>query len=252
MKSLKREEGNVAFSYLALAVFVFIFIVIFSSGVLAAGTPQPPNTFNVTLNETRGLTPQAGYMLNTSGGYITTINLTARVQNTRWKAFVGWITGKFALDSASGSTIYDWTSATTQGNIYATRNSSIIAWSNIACATGGQINTEDALLNHSTSYDNVTATFSDQTHNAFSVGAVSIPANTCKGKNTYIANATQDSFFQEVLLSDSASIVYTTIIESGGHVGFDGISYDFQMIVPENGGRTWTSSTAYYLYVELV
>ena len=36
-----------------------------------------------------------------------------------------------------------------------------------------------------------------------------------------------------------------------GYRGQLGETYDFQMIVPEVGLDSWTSSTAYYFYVEL-
>lgn len=249
---VKKPSVENGVNRLALAVFFGVILTIFASfSAYAASMPQPP-TINVTLNETRGLTPLPGALINTSGGYITTLNLSARVQNTRWKAFVGWVTGKFALDSADGSTIYDWNSATTQGNVYATRNSSIVLWASVGCASNASINAEGTLINQTNIYDNLTATFSSYTHPQIGVGAITIPANTCHSAHTYINNATQSGNFHEVVLSDGGGLIYATIIESGGHVGFDGKTYDFQMIVPENGGRTWTGSTAYYLYVELV
>ena len=49
--------------------------------------------------------------------------------------------------------------------------------------------------------------------------------------------------------STNGDIVYATILEQDAQ-GFDNNQYDFQMIVPEVG-LTWSSSTAYYFYVEL-
>lgn len=246
---MAEKEGFVfAFSLIFLVLAFFSFLAF----VEAASIPQPPSLINVTSNESRGITPQAGAILNTSGGYITTVNLTARTQNTRWKAFVGWVTGKYALDNANGSTIYDWTMATTTGNVYATRNSSVISWSNINCSNITNIGYENAYLNHSNnSLDNLTSTFSDQTHDSFYVGTVFIPTNNCFGTNTYVNNATQSADFEEEVLFDGVSIVYAALLEPGGKVGFNSVSYDFQMIVPENGARTWTGTTPYYLYVEL-
>jgi hypothetical protein len=238
------------FFFLLCAVFFFF---VFSSFVVA--DPQPPSILNVTANETSSLTSQPGHILNTSGGYITTMNLTSNVQNKRWKAFVGWVSGKFSLDDMSGSTIYDWDLASVRGQVYATRNSSVISWANINCSNVTHLLLEDYNMNHTNPSDNITYTFGNgvnSSHAAFTVGSKDIFANTCPGLNTYIGNSSQDTDFEEIVLYDGASIVYSTIIESGGQVGFDSNSYDFQMIVPENGANTWASSTAYYLYVELV
>jgi hypothetical protein len=51
-------------------------------------------------------------------------------------------------------------------------------------------------------------------------------------------------------LYDSTSIIYATILEND-LAGYDGQTYDFQMLVPENGSQGFTGATAYYLYVEL-
>ena len=50
------------------------------------------------------------------------------------------------------------------------------------------------------------------------------------------------------------NIVYASIIEEDAH-GYrgnaDNQTYDFQMLLPEVGLSSWTSSTPYYFYVEL-
>jgi hypothetical protein len=54
----------------------------------------------------------------------------------------------------------------------------------------------------------------------------------------------------------SAGVIYAALIENdvsgyNGNDPVDNTTYDFQMLVPEVGTDTWTSSTAYYFYVEL-
>jgi len=51
-------------------------------------------------------------------------------------------------------------------------------------------------------------------------------------------------------LYDGTNIVYATIVETN-QGGFDGKTYDFQMIVPENGLPSFSDATAYYIYIEL-
>lgn len=217
-----------------------------ASYVFAA--PVGPTSVTILNNETRN--SSSSYVLNTSGGYITTLNITANQQNLRWKGFVGYLTGKFSLDDATGSTLYDWTLAVISGEVYATRNSTTVNWATIACANGTVIENENILMNHTNQYDNITATFDDTTHPSFTVGSVPITVNSCTySLNTYVNNVSSNDF-DEVVLYSQGAIVYATILEDGA-TGFDGGAYDFQMIVPENGAPSWTGSTAYYLYVEI-
>ena len=249
-KPLKLNARSKALLYLGI-----LFIVSFFFN-FASADPNGPDGVNVTANETRGAV--SPYTLNTSGGYITTINITPSTQNPRWMAFVGHVIGAFPLDDSTGSTIYDWSVATTGGEVYATRNSSTITWSNIKCTNKTLLETENTLMSHTSSNDNITKTFNGTTHDEFFVGVVNISLNSCINAtlNTYINNVSQDTDFIEVALTDSTNftaggkIIYTAILENNV-VGFDGVVYDFQMIVPEIGTQGFTGSTAYYLYVEL-
>ncbi len=224
--------------------------VFFISYASAASTPQGPESVDILANETKGAV--TAYELNVSGGYITTINITSSTQNVRWKAIVGDVGGKFTLDDTTGSTIYDWTMTSVAGEVYATRNSSTITWTNLTCATTANLEAENANLSHTSPDDNITATFSDTTHAEFFVATVNISANSCPTLNTYVNNASQDTSFEEVVLYEAVggNIVYATILEQDA-TGFDGQTYDFQMIVPENGAEGFSGATAYYLYVEL-
>ena len=235
---------------LVFFALVFSFFIILGFGSAA---PVPPDSIGIISNET-SVTPSA-VSINISGGRIATINLTTNTQNTRWKAFVGNVTGSFSLDDASGSTIYDWSLTTISGEIYATTNSSTITWSTVNCSNVTTLEFENTKMSHSNIADNITRTFNrgiNGTHDQFFVGALAIAQNTCPTLNTYVGNSTQDSSFEEIALYESAgnNIVYASIMEPEVE-GFDGNSYDFQMIVPENGALGFTSSTAYYLYVEL-
>ena len=64
-------------------------------------------------------------------------------------------------------------------------------------------------------------------------------------------DSNQSSNFEEILLHDKDDIVYATIIENDAKGYRPNETYDFQMILPEVGLASWTSSTAYYFYVEL-
>lgn len=238
---------------LLLVVFSLFLLILFYQ---VAAVPSGP-TLQVLTNETSTVSSAANVSI--SGGYIATLNITAKTQNTRWKAFVGNITGKLALDDATGSTIYDWSLTSIAGEIYTTRNTTTPTWTSIKCTNASLLETENRALNHTSAQDNITKTFNNGingSHASFSIGSVTITANSCPTLNTYVGNVSQDSDFEEIALTDSTNftaggtIIYASILESDA-VGFDNFTYDFQMIVPENGAPGFSGQTSYYLYVEL-
>jgi hypothetical protein len=241
---MKKKEITQLITLILFTIMALILLMDFSN----AADPQGPDGILSVNNSTKGNV--SAKIFNISGGYIATFNLSATIQNPRWKAFVGNITGSFTLDDASGSTIYDWTLSSINGRVYATRNSSTVAWSNINCSNNTHLEAENTLLSHSNNDDNITKTFENRTHNSFWVGATNIGANTCPNLKTYVNDAAQITRFQEMALYDNYNIVYATILEQD-QAGYDGSLFDFQMIVPENGGAGWNGATAYYLYVEL-
>ncbi len=67
----------------------------------------------------------------------------------------------------------------------------------------------------------------------------------------------EDTAFEEVLIygnihGTAASLpIYTSIVRQYGAPGFDGKTWNFEMIVAENGHNGNTATTNYYFYVEL-
>lgn len=244
----KNKKTKLLFVSLTVLVFVMS-VIVFSKAFLSADPIGPSQTVSVW-NETKNATSAA--MFNISGGYIAALNLTASVQNTHWKAFVGWVNGAFTLDDFSGSTIYDWSLSVTTGRVYTTRDSSTIEWNLIQCANvTTTLAAENTAMFHNRTSDNITATFTyPGTHDPFWVAGRPINSNACPTLNTYINDVSQDDDFEEMALYDSTSIIYATILEDN-LVGYDGQPYDFQMLVPENGSQGFTGATPYYLYVEL-
>ena len=242
--SEEEDRRSIGRFYLAFG-FIFIFILMFS---FSSAIPTGPDGIDYNYNSTKNAT--SAKIVNISGGYISSFNLTASVQNSRWKAFVGEVIGTFTLDDATGNTIYDWTLGAVTGRIYATRNSSTPLWSNIACASTANLEAENTAINHNGVYDNITATFNDTNHGVFWVGSVSFSLNQCSHTvNTYVGG-TSTADFEEVALYDGVNLVYASILEQDS-LGYDGSTYDFQMIVPEDGTPGYSGVTAYYLYVEL-
>ena len=228
-------------------MLVFVLLI----GVLGfvAAAPVGPDFLNITENSSwSGST--GGAEINISGGIISSINVSATMQNSKWKAFVGWVDGKFTLDDASDSSIYDWSLSSIGGQVYTTRASGSITWASIACASAGEIVAEDTALVH-IGEDNISSSFSSVNTGTYVVSGVSIGVGDCSSANSYVSNESQSASFEEFILYDTSNIVFATEIEDAV-AGYDGADYDFQMIVPENASESFSGSTAYYLYVEIV
>lgn len=211
-----------------------------------------PNGVTVVSNTTATATPTSAAAITTAGGSFTTLLLNATTQTLRWKAYVGNITGSLTLQDGANFTIYDWSLSSPAGEVYASRNNSI-SWSAIRCGVTSILQTEQTQLNITTTKeDSINRTFNNTIHRGFYVGTTLIQNSTCRAIATYVNNTRQSSAenatFQEVLLDDTVSIVYATLLEANAQ-GYNNGQFDFQMIVPDSDVNP-TPST-YYFWAEL-
>lgn len=130
-----------------------------------------------------------------------------------------------------------------------------------------------------TDKDGVDETFNEALGSSFTVANLTIPASGsgCNQTNMYTTGGVQSSGFIETILiqdnqvvdaytvdcdtaacngTDSAAnhindLVFVSLIEEGGLTGYDGLAWNYQMIVPEDGHNGNTGTTTYYFYVEL-
>lgn len=197
------------------------------------------------------------------GGNIIYLDLTVRQQNPHYKAYVGNVTGNYVLEDSANFSIYEWTLSSITGEVYATRTSSSITWGNVQCANLTHVLDEMSEMHHNltnTRDDGINDTFDDDnsSHWGFWAGAKQINANDCNFSiNTYVNDSAQSvadpsNIFEEVLLYDgSSNLLYVGKIEEnlGGYRNATD-TFDFQMIVAENGSPA-DSQTDYYFFVEL-
>lgn len=236
----------------ATILFVFMLTIIVIMLIKVDAAPVGA-TANYVSNSTS--TNPGNASLNYSGGYIATVNFVSNEQNTRWKAFVGNVTGTLSLDDADSYTIYEWIRASISGEVYATRTPNAVTWANINCSTFINTTAEQTAIGHTANpTDNITATFNESDHTQFFVGTERIAANTCNTTNLAINDSMDPADdFEEVLLHDGTYMVYAAIIEndlSGYRHGIENETYDYQIMVPENA-TSGATSLLYYFYVEL-
>lgn len=231
------------------AVIIGLLILISLAYVYSLPT-GPEITYNATVNAT----PNPAADITTAGGTFTTLILNATMQNYRWKAYVGNVTGKFVLQDANNYSIYDWALTTVAGEVYVSRNDSI-SWTQVNCSNQTIIGNEEYALNITDSkVDSINRTFNTSIHKTFYVGNIYIRNSTCPAIATYLNGTPQtrneSAAFQEVLLTDRTNLIYSTLLENKIQ-GFNNQLYDFQLIVPDYGSEAITTSVPYYFFIEL-
>ena len=229
-----------------------LLILLVSGLLLQLFASAIPQGAQIVSNTSETNTPQTAGSLATAGGTFTTMIINGSTQTPRWKAYVGNVTGSLTLDDATGKSIYDWRLLTIAGEIYASR-SSAITWTAINCSNRTIISTEESVMNiTTTNADSINKTFNMSIHKQFYVGGLLMRNSTCPAIATYVndtrQSASENASFQEVLLTDGTSMIYSALLEPG-LAGFDNGKYNFQMIVAEN--EYAPAPTPYYFYLEL-
>ena len=230
-----------------------LFAVTFLAIGLAAAAPEGGTVASIA-NTTA--TPDAATAATASGGQISLISISGRSQTQVWAGFVGDVTGTLTLRNSVGDSLYNWTMTTAQGEVFATRNSGTPTWASVACADTGEATAENTLFNMGTRWDNFTQTMdvalNAYSNPAFDVGGVPIGGGACGyGLNTLVNSGTSTTFGETVLSDGTANLIYVAHL-ANDQTGYNGTTYDFQMLVPEDAqGSAAATYTNYYFFVEL-
>lgn len=234
-------------------ILIFMLLVILQGLVISAQTAPFPTAPNSVTNITSYSNNNTiGAQFNASGGTITEYNINAQTTNYRWKAYVGNVSGSLSLLDATNNAVYDWSITSVTGEIYATRNDTIINWDAISCANASNIALEQSGLNHNhTAIDNINKTFNHTNHPSFFAGISAITQNSCRASHLNVNNTVQSTYFAQVLLQNNQVVIYTTLLENH-KPGFNNKTYDYQVLLPENAAMGPNPSTPYYFYVELI
>lgn len=267
---------------------LFIFSLLAAGAVYAASSvPSMPTQLDIKANTTNAY--PNGTSLSYTRGFIYLVNISESQPTQKWIGYVGNVSGEYALQDASGNALYDWPIGSITGEIYATREGGapggydddtrsgggIPIWGDLICANTSMITTEQGLFNHtSTDEDSYENTFNDTgfTNPTFYAGENQIDDNTiggdaanCFGAYMNKNNADQSSDWVEVVLTDTTyqekssaentvfyyDLIYASLLENNV-AGFDGTTYDFQMIIPQSGLEGFQAVVPFYFYVELI
>ena len=234
--------------------FIILIMMLYFNGALAVEPSGADIVENIT-SRAPGANPDS---LPAQAGNVTRIDIYGVSVTQSWQGYYGNVSGTIELADSDDKVLYNWSLASPEGEVYASRNGSgEISWGNIACFNMTNHQDLETIYNISTDdVDGVNETFSDDnTHEKFYTAGTEFAPGDCP--TSYLFTNTGEGEigkFEEVLLtdqSDTTQVIFTALLEEEDVQGFDGQYYDFEMIVLENGHGTDTFTVPYYFYVEL-
>ncbi len=253
---------------LALAVLSFHYFPSWKNAFLGLATdgPQPAQEINVTDIWRKLNASSTNAQVTALAGDISAITISTQQVTRNWHGYVGHVSGDIVLDDSNNYSLYMWVLVDPRGEVYATRNDTSIDWTsgNIICADRTHIEREETEMNTNSEMaggqqarDGVNETFNLTTHPSFLVSGNTFAANSCNFSTSLFVNDTSPNgpaprSFNETLLWSTAdgAFIFMSYVETDQY-GFNNASYDFQMLVTEDGHGDDTSNTTYYFFLEL-
>ena len=257
VKTNKLEKGY--WFLIVLALLISLPSLVYSTD------PEPPDVIDI-VNSTRR-DPNSAGTLEVQAGNVSQITLQGTTVTRFWAGFYGNISGTITLDSSNNHTMYDWTLADAEGEIYASETSVDWTSDNVLCYNYSW--NGDSYYNLSEweegvgmdydSVDGINETFlNNMTHDSFYAGTTYIDgssdASACPVVRLYNGSEeSNSSIFEEIILYDNSTQkpIFAAILEENGQLGFNNELWDFELLVTENGSAGNTALTTYYFYVEL-
>lgn len=255
-----------------LVILCLLICICFLKGVSSV-VPFGANYTEVKSERAQADAPQS---IPAQAGNVTELNIFGYSITQSWQGYFGDISGSIMLSDANDRAMYNWSLASPEGEVYASRGDSI-NWGGIQCFNFTATGTYDNdLLNkgntslygmnlsqiefdyniNSEDVDGVDDTFNligAGTHDLFYTNNLEFTEGECRSTRIYGDSGKGEiNEFEEVMLydSDTRSVVFTSLLEQDLG-GFDSETHDFEMMVLEDGHETDTLITPYYFYVEL-
>ena len=240
---------------------ILCFVIVLGMAISVMGEPYGPDAISRDSDERRTeFGGGSAIQVDAQAGNVTQLTLNTTVLTKRWQGYYGNISGTITLDDATGYTLYDWSAGSdisVVGEIYAA-NDTILDWTDIICVnlTGdGTAGSEGVNVTSLESNFGMLRTDSDGFDETFTKQQDIIVGTTtltdCPATNMYVNNASQNNIWNESLLTENATqtVIFASEVENDAE-GFNNKTWDFQMIVADDGSDT--TATPYQFYVELV
>ncbi len=268
--------------FLGLCIMMAILIItIITSADAVTYSYSVPDGPNITTSNTSRRTLDASAQYPAYAGNVTMLTISGISISQTWQGYYGNVTGMINLENGANEVFYSWDLVYPTGEVYASEAASI-NWTaeNLDCYQfdmgresvtylslpeyEGWVEAQpayDGFELTETSPDGIDETFTNATnvgHTSFYAGVKFFNGSTsgghvaCPSTRTYNASGVAGTFEEAIIYATSNQRpVYAAIILPYGGKGFDGRTWNFQMLVPEKGRGGDTSTTPYYFYMEL-
>ena len=232
---------------------------------IAVAAPYGPKSVTVEQSDRKTEFNESISSVQAQAGNVTQLRINVSMQTKRWQGYYGNITGIVTLQDANGFRMYEWgndDTVTPIGEVYASNNT-VGDWTRVFCVnlTANSSNTTLYGPNATILETLYGATLTDrdgidETFTVFANITVGSKTMNCSAIQVYNGSASPSYNWNETLLYENdtieettRSIIYAAQVAQNQN-GFNNNTWDFQMIVGENGDISTT--TTYYFYVELV
>jgi hypothetical protein len=216
---------------------------VFAADAPSGATVTPGTSEGATANQTAG-------SADAYAGNVTELTIYGDAITSAWQGYFGQVSGVIRLANAAGNAMYNWSFASPDGEVYATTAGSV-AWDDITCfdvaANGPALETTYGIT--PTDGDRVGETFSSTYGSDLIVGRVTVSG--CDSVQLF-GSGGAPTFDEVILTADTGTTPIFTSILKQDTAGFDGGTYDFEMLVLDNGHNGDTNPTTYNFYVEIV
>ncbi len=242
---------------------ILVFLIFILEAAIAVAVPYGPRSVTVEQSDRKTEFNDSVATVQAQAGNVTQLRINVTMSTKRWQGYYGNITGLVTLQDASGYRMYEWgndVGVSVVGEVYAA-NYTVSDWSKVYCvnlsgpgnSTFGPNTTilEDMYGANPNDKDGIDETFT--TYMNVTIGSTTLL--NCPATRTYNGSGAENSIhWNETLLWENHSsglntVVYTAFVEQNEN-GFNNKTWDFQMIVGEDGDTSGTAT--YYFYVELV
>jgi len=235
-------------------------------------TAQPNGAGSIAISDSgRNAVDNLSVGVDAQAGNVTALVISDIINTQAWQGYYGNISGSITLDDADNFTLYDWQVADAAGEIYAS-NATGVDWTKIYCVNVSPNRNNVSNIEHSsfngsqleldfgintTDKDGLNETFNDTYIDTigFEVGSITINnEDGCSMARPYVTGAYSDSAYQEVILSDNNSLIFTSLLlnDQDSYQDGAGDTADFEMLVLEDGHTAnGLITTSYNFYVEL-
>lgn len=274
-RRLKKKMNLKKLTLLSLVMTVFLAVSVLAVQPFGAAPSQVKPSERAPIDAAQSYQSLAG---NTSE-----IDISGYSPTQTWQGYFGNVSGTVQLADASDNVMYDWSLASPEGEVYASRNGTL-DWTLIQCfnytatgaygddsatagdtsLTGMNLTQLEAAYNiASDDVDGVDETFTlngshesgeDYMHDMFYVNNLQFTEGECLSTSVFTdSDSAENNTFEEVLLYEpiAQQIIFAAILDEEDTTGFDSKFHDFEMLVLEDGHGTDIAETTYYFYVEL-